>query len=133
VNSSGRLFSALQVKEIYRRRARKAKGRQAIKGGRGGDSPATRVEAYRRRSEGRATASLLAAGRCFDAGSEGRWCCVGEVAVVRGTALELPSRLTLVVVGRRWSLFLGRGGATRYPEIRRTWQREKVRRKAWQQ
>lgn len=24
----------------------------------------------------------------------------------------------------RWSLFLGRGGATRYPEIRRTWQRE---------
>lgn len=43
---------------------------------------------------------------------------------MRGTALELPSRLTLVVVGRRWSLFLGRGGATRYPEIRRTWQRE---------
>lgn len=63
MNSSGRLHGALQVKEIYRIRARKAEGRQAIKGGRGGDSPATRVEAYRRRSEGRATASSLAAGR----------------------------------------------------------------------
>lgn len=91
---------------------------------------------YGGRSEGRATASCLAAGRWCDVGGEGWWCCVDGLAVVRGR-LARSSRvgLTLVVVGSRWSLFLGRGGATRYPEIRRAAAKERKggRRKAWQQ
>ena len=131
MNSSGRLFSALQVKEIYRRRARARleRGRRS-RAGEVETLQQRRYRACRGRSEGRATASCLAAGR---------WCDVGGWWVVRGgggvstslllcVGLQGSSRVGLtlvVVVGSRWSLFLGRGGATRYPEIRRTWQRER--------
>jgi hypothetical protein len=59
VNSFGRLLSALQVKEIYRRRARKAEGRQAIKGGRGGDSPTARVEGVQTAQRGSRDSKLV--------------------------------------------------------------------------
>lgn len=94
MNSSGRLLRALQIKEIYRRgaRARLEAGNRP----RAGEVETLQqrgCRADRGRSEGRATASCLAAGRWCDVGGEGwRWC-VDELAVVRGTAGQLSSRV----------------------------------------
>ena len=87
MNSSGRLFSALQVKEIYRRRARARleRGRRS-RAGEVETLQQRRYRACRGRSEGRATASWLAAERRCDVGGEGWRCCVEELAVARGPA-----------------------------------------------
>lgn len=95
MNSCGRLLSALQVEEIYRGRARKAGGRQAIKDGRRGETPAARVERVRRAQRGSRDSKLLGCRAVVRCG----WCCVDGLAVVRGR-LARSSRvgLTLVVV-----------------------------------
>lgn len=87
MNSSGRLFSALQVKEIYRRRARARL--EAGRRSRAGEVETLQQRGWRAcggRSEGRATASCLAAGRWCDVDGEGRRRCVDQLAVVGGTA-----------------------------------------------
>jgi hypothetical protein len=44
----------------------------------------------------------------------------GVVSTSLLLCVGLTGALESVDVGSRWSLFLGLGGATRYPEIRRT-------------
>ena len=109
MNSSGRLLNARQVRGIYRRRARKAGRWQTTKGGRGGDALATRVSGVQKAQRRSRDSKLLGCRTAVRGGG-----------VVRGTA----ALKSVDVGGGRWSLFVGRGGATRCPEIRRTWQRE---------
>lgn len=79
-------------------------------------------ESVRREEGARQQASQLQGGGAMWVGRGGGGVSASLLLCVE---VQLSSRLTLVVVvGSRWSLFLGRGGATRYPEIRRTWQRE---------
>ena len=95
MNSSGRLLSAVQAKEIYRRRARaRLEGGRRPRVGEVETLQQRGCRAYRGRSEGRATASFLAARRWVVRGGG-----VVSTSLLLCVGVQLASRLTVVVVG----------------------------------
>lgn len=94
MNSSGRLLSAVQAKEIYRRRARaRLEGGRRPRAGEVETLQQRGCRAYRGRSEGRATASFLAAGRWVVRGGG-----VVSTSLLLCVGLQLASRLAVVLV-----------------------------------
>lgn len=129
MNSSGRLLNALQVKEIYRRRARARL--EDVGRSRAGEVETVQQRGWRGPTDGAARVARQQASWLQDGGAMrvARGGGVVSTSLLLCVELELSSRLTLVAGGRAFSA---------WEELRATrksaaQQRRKVRRKAWQQ